>query len=120
MLQNENGTYVLGQQGAIPTFCDIDGDNDLDFFAVNLIGTVSFYENIGINDNKPIFNFITSDWENISIVGQFRHGANAINFIDLDNDLDFDLVWGITINQVYMSFGTLVAILSQIWITLIF
>ena len=94
LLQNENGSYVLGQQGAIPTFCDIDGDDDLDFFAVNLIGTVSFYENIGLNNNKPVFNFITSDWQNISIVGQMRHGANAINFIDLDNDLDFDLVWG--------------------------
>ena len=94
LLQNENGSYVLGQQGAIPTFCDIDDDNDLDFFAVNLIGTVSFYENIGLIDNKPIFNFITSDWEDISIVGQFRHGANAINFIDLDNDQDFELVWG--------------------------
>ena len=94
LLQTENGSYVLGQQGAIPTFCDIDGDNDLDFFAVNLIGTVSFYENVGFNNNKPIFNFITSDWENISIVGQIRHGANAINFIDLDNDNDFDLVWG--------------------------
>ena len=94
LLQNENGSYVLGQQGAIPTFCDIDNDNDLDFFAVNLIGTVSFYENVGISDDKPIFNFITSDWEDISIVGQFRHGANAINFIDLDNDQDFELVWG--------------------------
>tara|TARA_B100000676_G_C18087603_1_gene856434 strand:- start:4393 stop:6318 length:1926 start_codon:yes stop_codon:yes gene_type:complete len=94
LLQTENDSYVLGQQGAIPTFCDIDGDNDLDFFAVNLIGTVSFYENVGFNNNKPIFNFITSDWENISIVGQIRHGANAINFIDLDNDNDFDLVWG--------------------------
>ena len=94
LLQNENGSYVLGQQGAIPTFCDIDNDNDLDFFAVNLIGTVSFYENIGLVNNKPIFNFITSDWEDISIVGQFRHGANAINFIDLDNDQDFELVWG--------------------------
>ena len=94
LLQNENGSYVLGQQGAIPTFCDIDNDNDLDFFAVNLIGTVSFYENVGLIDDKPIFNFITSDWEDISIVGQFRHGANAINFIDLDNDQDFELVWG--------------------------
>ena len=94
LLQNEDGSYVLGQQGAIPTFCDIDNDNDLDFFAVNLIGTVSFYENIGLFNNKPIFNFITSDWEDISIVGQFRHGANAINFIDLDNDQDFELVWG--------------------------
>ena len=92
LLQNENGSYVLGQQGAIPTFCDIDNDNDLDFFAVNLIGTVSFYENIGLVNNKPIFNFITSDWEDISILGQFRHGANAINFIDLDNDQDFELV----------------------------
>ena len=27
LLQNENGSYVLGQQGAIPTFCDIDGDD---------------------------------------------------------------------------------------------
>ena len=94
LLQNENGSYVLGQQGAIPTFCDIDNDGDLDFFAVNLIGTVSFYENVGLSDNKPIYNFITSDWEEISIVGQLRHGANAINFIDLDNDQDFELVWG--------------------------
>ena len=94
LLQNENGSYVLGQQGAVPTFCDIDNDNDLDFFAVNLIGTVSFYENIGLIDNKPIFTFITSDWQDISIVGQLRHGANAINFIDLDNDQDFELVWG--------------------------
>jgi len=94
LLQNENGSYVLGQQGAIPTFCDIDNDNDFDFFAVNLLGTVTFYENIGLSENKPIFNFITSDWEDISITGQFRHGANAINFIDMDNDQDFDLVWG--------------------------
>ena len=94
LLQNENGSYVLGQQGAIPTFCDIDNDNDLDFFAVNLIGTVSFYENIGLSENKPIYNFITSDWEEISIIGQARHGSNAINFIDMDNDQDFDLVWG--------------------------
>ena len=94
LLQNENDSYVLGQQGAIPTFCDIDNDNDLDFFAVNLIGTVSFYENIGLIDNKPVYNLITNDWENISIVGQLRHGANAINFIDIDNDNDFDLVWG--------------------------
>ncbi|MDB4125964.1 FG-GAP-like repeat-containing protein [Candidatus Marinimicrobia bacterium] len=94
LLQNENGSYVLGQQGAIPTFCDIDNDNDLDFFAVNLIGTVSFYENVGLVSNKPVYNLITSDWENISIVSQLRHGANAINFIDIDNDNDFDLVWG--------------------------
>lgn len=94
LLQNQNGSYVLGQQGAIPTFCDIDNDGDLDFFAVNLIGTVSFYENVGLSDNKPTFNFITSDWEEINIVGQLRHGANAINFIDLDNDEDFELVWG--------------------------
>ena len=94
LIQNQNGSYVLSQQGAVPTFCDIDNDNDLDFFSVNLIGTVSFYENVGLNNNKPIYNFITSDWEEISIVGQGRHGANAINFIDMDNDNDFDLVWG--------------------------
>ena len=94
LLENDNGSYVMSQQGSIPTFCDIDNDQDLDFFSVSLVGTVSFYENIGINNNKPIYNFITSDWEDIIVIGEGRHGSNAINFIDMDNDNDFDLVWG--------------------------
>ena len=94
IIQNEDNSYVISQQGSIPTFCDIDNDQDLDFFTVSLVGSVSFYENVGISEGKPIFNFITSDWEDILVTGENRHGANAINFIDMDNDNDFDLVWG--------------------------
>jgi len=94
IIQNQDQSYVINQQGSIPTFCDIDNDQDLDFFTVSLIGTVSFYENIGLSNNKPVFNFITSDWQDILVTGQNRHGASAINFIDMDNDQDFDLVWG--------------------------
>ena len=44
----------------------------------------------------PVFEFISSFWQNILIVGpsQTRHGASAIRFIDLDGDDDLDLAWG--------------------------
>ena len=79
-----------------PTFCDIDNDGDLDFFTGNMIGTITFYENIEINNNSPVFNMVTDFWEEIYIVGpsQNRHGASAITFVDIDNDNDYDLSWG--------------------------
>jgi hypothetical protein len=97
-----NITNLIGENISIqsvmtPTFIDIDNDQDLDFFVGNIIGTVSFYENQGFLDNKPILELVTDFWEEIYIVGSSlnnRHGASAINFIDLDNDSDFDLSWG--------------------------
>jgi len=80
----------------IPTFCDIDNDNDLDFFTGNMIGTITYYENTGMIENYPSYELITNFWEEIYIVGpsQSRHGASAITFIDIDNDNDYDLSWG--------------------------
>jgi len=90
-----NGNIVSNDPVMTPTFIDIDGDDDLDFFTGNVLGTVTFYENVGYLDNKPIFNFISDFWQEIYIVGSSqRHGASAINFIDLDDDDDFDLAWG--------------------------
>jgi hypothetical protein len=80
----------------VPTFIDIDNDGDLDFFTGNVIGTVSFYENLGWDSDRPEFDLITNFWQEIYIVGSSlnRHGASAITFIDIDLDEDFDLAWG--------------------------
>ena len=80
----------------VPTFIDIDNDGDLDFFTGNVIGTVTFYENLGWASDRPEFELITNFWQEIYIVGSSldRHGASAITFIDIDLDSDFDLAWG--------------------------
>ena len=61
-----------------------------------MIGTVTFYENIGWNSDRPYYELITNFWEEIYIVGPSlnRHGASAITFIDIDLDSDYDLAWG--------------------------
>jgi len=87
-----NNTSVM-----TPTFADIDDDGDLDFFSGNINGTVNFFNNIGLNNNLPVFEFSTSYWQDIIITGpslEQRHGASAIKFIDLDGDQDLDLAWG--------------------------
>ena len=95
-LLQDNGNPIISAEVMKPTFADIDSDGDYDFFSGNINGTVNFYENIGMNNELPVFEFVTSFWENIIIVGpsQDRHGASAINFIDLDGDEDLDLAWG--------------------------
>ena len=90
--------YIESDPVMTPTFADIDSDGDLDFFTGNVVGTVNFYENLGYQNGIPKFEYISNMWQNISIIGPSltsnRHGASAINFIDLDGDGDLDLSWG--------------------------
>ena len=97
-VMQSNGSYVISDSVMVPTFADIDSDGDYDFFTGNIIGTVTMYENIGLGeDGIPEFNLISFEWQNIWIVGPSmnnRHGASAIEFVDIDSDGDLDLCWG--------------------------
>jgi len=75
----------------------VDNDNDYDFITGNSAGTLTFYENIGSSQSFN-FKFITIRWQDIEIIGgilsSFRHGASSIDFVDIDNDSDLDLLGG--------------------------
>ncbi len=98
VLEDVMGNNVISSSVMTPTFADIDNDNDLDFFTGNMSGTLTFYDNLGLNNGVPAFQHITNTWQDLYIVGgvrtEERHGASAITFIDLDRDGDLDLSWG--------------------------
>jgi hypothetical protein len=92
---------------SIPTFADIDADGDFDFFTGRLSGEIRFYQNIG-TPTSPVFDFATDTWEDLLIISFGKalglskrqmfatsgHGANAMDFADLDGDHDFDFFYG--------------------------
>ena len=74
---------------ASPNFVDIDNDGDNDMFSGNVHGNIFYYPNIG-NQKSPIWdisNIIMSlPWTN--------HPSSFPEFVDIDNDNDFDLFIG--------------------------
>ena len=86
---------------SVPKLVDIDLDNDYDLFIGDSMGRISYYENQGSNIEYD-FVFVTNNYQNISVGGRA-----APDFIDLDNDNDFDLVIGSQYNgiQYYENVG---------------
>ncbi|MFQ5629912.1 MAG: T9SS type A sorting domain-containing protein [bacterium] len=103
-----NGDLISVDANSIPAFADIDCDGDFDLFLGRQTGSITHYENVGLDDNGiPQFEFITNQFQDILIIGggaQLRnqiplasskaHGANSLTFMDIDADQDLDLFWG--------------------------
>ena len=95
-LRTNSDTVIYSESNCVPSFCDIDNDGDKDFFTGQSLGTITYYENIGTPGNFSL-KYITDLWEDLIIISPAfnnRHGANSLEFTDIDNDNDFDLFWG--------------------------
>ncbi len=110
-VRDNEGQPIYSEFSSNPIFVDIDGDSDYDFISGNSAGTLIYYENIGTPQNFNL-KFITSIWQNITIIGggdDPLHGASSIEFADIDDDSDLDLFWGDFFSKsiyVIENFGT--------------
>ena len=96
-LKDASGKPLFADRQNIPNLTDIDCDGLLDLFIGRIDGTVLRYESVGMDDdNIPRFQLVTERFEDIEIVAQIGtlHGANTLNFNDIDGDGDEDLFWG--------------------------
>ncbi|MDE2997191.1 MAG: VCBS repeat-containing protein, partial [Bacteroidota bacterium] len=96
-LKDATGMPIFADRQNIPHIVDIDCDGLLDLFIGRVTGTITRYESVGDDENGvPRFRFVTDRWEDIEIVGEnvSLHGANTMNFADVDLDGDLDLFWG--------------------------
>lgn len=84
---NEYTYFNVGLYTA-PTFIDIDNDSDLDMFVGEYDGNLNFFLNTGSSSNA---NFIL---ETDSLIVTSPKNGIVPTFVDLDNDLDFDLILG--------------------------
>ncbi|MDZ7362515.1 MAG: T9SS type A sorting domain-containing protein [candidate division KSB1 bacterium] len=97
-----DGQPVANDPLSLPAFCDIDADGDFDFFSGAQLGTITLYRNVG-SPTTSRFAFETNRWENLLIFSgggialspaRPAHGANALEFADLDHDGDQDFFYG--------------------------
>lgn len=132
-LVSTNFQNITAEFNNIPAFADLDGDGDLDFFAGRQTGTLAFYRNTGtaaspnfafVTDfyddlstfetappctalaarsaplpKNPFFRISSQK----DLEKSFGHGANNIEFADIDADGDYDFFWG-DINNINLYF----------------
>ncbi|CAF3901254.1 unnamed protein product [Rotaria sp. Silwood1] len=95
-LHTNTGDIIFSESNCVPTFCDIDNNGTKDFFTGTAVGQVTFYKNIG-SPNNFSFQYITDFWQNLLIISPAldpRHGANALEFANLNGSGIMDLFWG--------------------------
>ncbi len=99
--QNYFNTLDVGDNST-PFIIDWDGDGKLDLFSGNRAGKLFYYKNSGTN-SQPIWDFQTDSFinENLGL-------STAPNFIDIDNDTDYDLLLGNVKGGLYFYNNTLI------------
>ena len=80
---------ISGYYFAMPTLVDIDNDGDYDLFLTEYYGAINYYENIG-TPTSP--NFTTAQTAFGLNTGAFNIPFVDIEFADMDNDGDFDVI----------------------------
>jgi hypothetical protein len=82
--------YTGGSSYSSPTFVDIDGDGDYDYFQGCRDGTIWFFENVGTPDSAA-WHFVTEKYNGIYF--DYLTYTTA-SFADVDADGDFDMFIG--------------------------
>src|SRR5690606_35036843 len=90
--------YIEFDDGATPSFTDIDGDGDDDMLLGILDGTFRFYKH---NPNASLYKYTleNSAWDAATKSGNPFYNVNlgayaSPSFMDMDNDGDDDVVIG--------------------------
>ena len=79
------------ENNATISFSDIDSDGDFDAFIGNYDGTINYYKNIGDNTNPSFIEQV----DTLNIFNSIDVGFKAaLDFVDIDNDGDFDAFIG--------------------------
>lgn len=109
-------SWIYSQSGNLPAITDFDGDGDVDFITLNIIGGYfSYYKNqqveAGLPKDSLAFKWVDDCWgslqlafsENNADLGiscekwypkQAAHLGSAITVADLDNDGDVEMIHG--------------------------
>ena len=92
--------WAGGMRNSSPEFVDIDGDEDFDLFCGEW-GRISYFNNDG-EYNNPKFELVSQSFDSI-----WLYIYNHPRFVDIDDDLDFDLIiWtGETNEWFYRNIG---------------
>lgn len=89
-----------GGNNSAPAFVDIDGDGWQELICGQGNGYLSFWENAEVT-NMPTFTFVTDSYHGL------LHDINSMPFfVDIDNDLDYDLFTGAQDGRIYFYENT--------------
>lgn len=113
-LARTDGVPVVVDRQNLPAAADLTGDGRLDLVYAQTDGTLTFFEGAAPGvDGLPRFRPPIDGWQGLQIVGEFgaagrspdgdesphvgdavKHGASALDLVDVDGDGDLDIVWG--------------------------